>query len=611
MRRTPLLLASAALLCACDDGPGSFLTADLEGTYIFRYEVADAADEVTCSVGGTIDLDRSESALSGTVDRVGGCMGPGDPPDLTGSVPIVDGRVSAADIWFETPSCRFEGTPEGAPSPSGASGSVTCGFSDSGFQGEWVLTLGVADIEITPGSITLATGSDLRLHRALYGPDGRRLPNRTVVWESSDPSIGSVDDLGRVEGLDLGSFVVRVTSVPVYPLEDPYSVEVPANVLVGLESVGAGGYHACGITSGAGGRAYCWGSNSHGQLGTGEEGDLAAVPRPVVGDLLFTSVSPGMSHTCGTTVSGDAYCWGSNVDGALGDGSGQSSNVPVLVAGGHTFETVVTGNSSSCGLTDSGEAYCWGADTDGQLGLGSIGGPPQPTPVAVVGGHLFTRLSMSTAPDGGGTHTCGISDAGAPYCWGHGAFGQLGNGGLEGSGTPEAVDTGWEFFEISAGWAHTCGVAAIDGMASEWWTPRSYCWGHAANGALGTGSTDPEVRTTPALVGTEYQFVQFTAGDHFTCAAEWWYGGEAYCWGRGDSHQLGNGTAADQMVPMPLEGSNWYSISAGLGFACGTALPEGGAGSWFGYCWGSNDHGQLGTGDFEPRGIPTLVVAQN
>ncbi len=36
-------------------------------------------------------------------------------------------------------------------------------------------------------------------------------------------------------------------------------------------------------------------------------------------------------HTCGVTTGGEAYCWGLNSDGQLGDGTGTNRSVPVKV----------------------------------------------------------------------------------------------------------------------------------------------------------------------------------------------------------------------------------------------------------------------------------------
>jgi alpha-tubulin suppressor-like RCC1 family protein len=47
--------------------------------------------------------------------------------------------------------------------------------------------------------------------------------------------------------------------------------------------------------------------------------------------LTFRSVDPGELETCGMTTGGQAYCWGDNTYGQLGDGTRNNSVVPVPV----------------------------------------------------------------------------------------------------------------------------------------------------------------------------------------------------------------------------------------------------------------------------------------
>jgi alpha-tubulin suppressor-like RCC1 family protein len=78
--------------------------------------------------------------------------------------------------------------------------------------------------------------------------------------------------------------------------------------------------------------------------------------------------------------------------------------------------------------------------------------------------------------------------------------------------------------------------------------------------------------------------------------------GAAYCWGAGESGQLGLGDIDDRDVPTPLDaGTDWIELEAGFSHSCG--LRAGGS-VW---CWGANDYGQLGTGDGQMHLTPTFV----
>ncbi len=109
-------------------------------------------------------------------------------------------------------------------------------------------------------------------------------------------------------------------------------------------------------------------------------------PVPVAGGLVFISLTTGWFHTCGLSRSGTAYCWGDNVEGQLGNGSGvDSSLVPVPVSGGLTFVALSAGSLHTCGLTSTHAVYCWGDDSWGELGDGREGaGVGRNVPVPVV-----------------------------------------------------------------------------------------------------------------------------------------------------------------------------------------------------------------------------------
>ena len=105
-------------------------------------------------------------------------------------------------------------------------------------------------------------------------------------------------------------------------------------------TVTAGGSHTCGIDTT--GKAWCWGYDTNGQVGDGDDGQASKfAPVAVAGSLTFTHLTAGMNHTCGIHTAGKARCWGSDLHGQVGDGNdGQADEyAPVAVAGGHTFAT--------------------------------------------------------------------------------------------------------------------------------------------------------------------------------------------------------------------------------------------------------------------------------
>src|SRR5439155_646348 len=216
------------------------------------------------------------------------------------------------------------------------------------------------------------------------------------------------------------------------------------NIGLMFATVSAGyGEFVCGVTAVQ--AAYCWGYNGYGQLGNGTLVS-STTALTVSGGLTFASVSAGVAATCGVTPAGAAYCWGHNGSGELGNGTRINSSTPVAVSGGLTFAAVSGGESFdfTCGVTTGGAAYCWGANGLGQFGNGTT--TSSTTPVPVSGGLTFTTVS------GGATSfTCGVTTAGAAYCWGSNFYGQFGNGTTISSTTPVAVSGGLTFASVVAG----------------------------------------------------------------------------------------------------------------------------------------------------------------
>jgi alpha-tubulin suppressor-like RCC1 family protein len=192
-------------------------------------------------------------------------------------------------------------------------------------------------------------------------------------------------------------------------------------------SLTGGSGHECGLVATQ--LAYCQGSNNFGQVGNGSSG-YVNVPLTAIGNgRRFISLSAGYYHTCAVDLGGTVYCWGSNFFGQVGNGTtSQIVDVPTRVATTLRFTKVVGGNSHTCGLTTAGAAWCWGNGYQGELGNGAIG--QQSTPVAVQGGIVFRDIAA------GGGNTCGVTYHGQVYCWGDNSYGQLLNGTKNDASTP-------------------------------------------------------------------------------------------------------------------------------------------------------------------------------
>jgi alpha-tubulin suppressor-like RCC1 family protein len=221
------------------------------------------------------------------------------------------------------------------------------------------------------------------------------------------------------------------------------------------------------------------------------------------------------------------------------------------------FATVGAGGEHTCGVTTAGAAYCWGLGIDGQLGDG-FPAPNRLTPVAVVNSPGFAAVS------GGLYHTCGVSMTAAAYCWGF----NLPCPGCASS--PAVFLSGVSFTVVSAGWTHACGVTT---------TGAAYCWYYNESGQLGDGTTTNS--TTPVLVLGNLTFAGVSAGFIHTCGIT--SAGAAYCWGNNGRGQLGDGTIMGRTSPVAVQGGlTFAAVSAGGYHTCGITT----AGAT--YCWGDD-----------------------
>ena len=402
----------------------------------------------------------------------------------------------------------------------------------------------------------------------------------SAVWSLADSSVATISGTSLTGAATTGYTTLTATA-------GVRSAQVL--LLVGTPFVGmaAGRAHTCGLTPE--GQAYCWGDNDYGQLGDSTVTDRLTPTAVRQGATRYVQITARGNHTCALTAAGQAFCWGKGAYGQLGYGaSGVNRNVPVAVAqGSSSFGRITAGEEHTCGLTDAGRAWCWGWNGDGQLGDNTF--TSRPAPVAVLQG-IPTYLEIAA----GGYHTCARAAGGHAWCWGNGQNGRLGTVGYGDRVTPGEVRQGaFRYVDIAIGMAHGCGLSD-DG--------QTRCWGWNGYGQIGDGTSVSPDKTVAVHQGAA-TYASIISGDYHTCGRS--AAGQTYCWGSNLAGQLGTGGSSN-VIALPAavqQGSTTYAeVVAGPVHTCGR-VATGQA-----YCWGSNVGGQLGDGTRVNRVTPVPVL---
>lgn len=434
------------------------------------------------------------------------------------------------------------------------------------------------------GAGPLRVGATIALSALVRDASGTVVTGESVAWSSSDASVATVDSAGvlRATGPGVADVFAATAGRP-----SGSGARFYVTPSAPFASVSGGGSHACALDTG--GQAYCWGYQATGRLGVGPVSGTYRVPTAVrhPAGVAFTRIAAGGAHGCALDAAGQAYCWGHNAEGRLGDGTTTTRNQPVAVQhpAGVAFTEVTLGVEHTCALTPGGQAYCWGGNASGQVGDGTTTHRAVPAAVQQPFGVAFATLRA------GGHHTCGATAAGTVWCWGNNAYGQLGDSTTTTRTAPvQAKHPGGVALPgLAAGRTHTCGVS-FGGQA--------WCWGRNGSGRLGDNTVT--TRTTPVAVQQgALLFASLTGGEHHTCGLT--TGGAVHCWGASSNGQVGDGTLATRRTPVAVQlpaGAAFTAVSAGSVFTC--AVRGGGQG----YCWGDNAYGQAGDSTTVDRPAP-------
>jgi alpha-tubulin suppressor-like RCC1 family protein len=371
-----------------------------------------------------------------------------------------------------------------------------------------------------------------------------------------DPVLENISDPSRIGPIDFGT-ARRVVQLSV------------------------GWHHVCVLFEDA--RARCWGHNDSGQLGRGttdDYGDDEGETLAALADLPLERVigiSAGVSNTCvllrsGEGMSGSVHCFGSDVDGGVGDESGEdfgddepiSALRPVNLP--EPVSQVAAGDMLGCARLLSGPVQCWGSNKFGTLGIGAtpcniadervcagMQGLRTNLPVLGLSGRFVTSVQVNQA------HACALDNQGELLCWGRNDESRAGYPqaihGLVLPQTPGPLSLGAGVHVVSPalGMRHGCALDTVGSIR---------CWGEAGpqlgygmaqqDGVAGIGGTEQpsaqyeqmpyqgvvQLGDTDDVPGNDLALRLYSGGRH-NCAIL--SGGRVRCWGSNASGELGYG----------------------------------------------------------------------
>ena len=358
-------------------------------------------------------------------------------------------------------------------------------------------------------------------------------------------------------------------------------------VVAGVVQFATASDHSCAITSAH--QLFCWGSNLNGQLGDGTTSDHVTAQAVIGLPLDVSQVSVAAGITCAVLSDGGIWCWGNGTDGQLGN-LGSSSWSPGQISGIKGRFVSSTG-STTCAVSSDGSVWCWGANEFGQAGSGEPGCKTGGKNSVLIPAQVSGISGAVTLAAGSG-HFCALTSSGSVGCWGSDTFGQLGDG-VAGNSTADPCTSNSASVKMVPNLSGIVGIASGDVRSCAMDSGGTvFCWGSNTEDSLSLGLGNV-YQTTPApVIGLPaVSAIAMDSGNQFArVGGTVWLWGErssAGCFGDG-SHVLGG---VQSPMANPLIGDA-IAVGGCQGDAGGCVIRSTGKLG----CWGQNRGGRLGNG---------------
>ncbi|XP_035715246.1 ultraviolet-B receptor UVR8 [Folsomia candida] len=413
-------------------------------------------------------------------------------------------------------------------------------------------------------------------------------------------------------------------------IEVRMTITLDARRQIQIVQISCGSCHSVALSDD--GSVYSWGANDKGQLGEGSKIENNPTPKRILLVAKVTKISCGKHHTLAMTERGEIYAWGSNHHGQLGTGSSSKSRIPVKIdVDGRIRDILALNSISACKFEKSGG----GGDI---VAMGEVGDvfsswdTDPVTPGVLKGGEGNSAVNSNLMKwnalkcvdyeempalklafvYGSGFEQSAIlisRDEDDVYFVGRSVHGSLGSGASTEFETRVPIKnvnlSGKGIFWLDYGLDVAGGCTCLFALTTS---GCIYSRGYNDFGELGQGfsSLEPGVPNKIDMFGDTIKIAQIACGsDHAMAISE---EGHLYAWGYNFYGQLGTG-CLDDHVPTPervtafrSKGTEIVSVAAGMFHSVAVT------GDGHVYAWGQNDKSQLGGGCSEPySATPTLV----
>lgn len=365
-----------------------------------------------------------------------------------------------------------------------------------------------SDFVYEEGSLTIPSGSTTATFDIASINDSTHEPTETFFVRLSPPNLGALTSGGSV-----------ITLLD----NDASGSPVTAKVEMGPK-------HSCALSTA--GDVKCWGEHINGKLLTGDHymgfrtGEMTGMQPINLGTgVQPTKIAVGLNHACAVLSNNKLKCWGNNSNGQLGQGDNIQRDspqemgdnlLPINLGTGLDVQDACAGASYTCALLNNDMVKCFGNGSGGILGdptTSSLGDSASEMgdalPYINIAPLTVKKLSC------GGSHACVLASDDTVRCWGSSSGGQLGRDSqaiLTGNNSLPAVNLGSavKVLEVATGDRSSCALLEDQNDSNK---KKIKCWGANTNGLLGLGHSS-NVGDAPVLVSTMPDVFASEMGDN-------------------------------------------------------------------------------------------------